>query len=82
MRLFGRKQKGRQIELAVSGMSCEHCEMRVRNALMAVEGVIEAKVDHARGQAVVTVAPDRDISLESLIAAVKEAGYEVEPATE
>ena len=34
--LFKKKAK---IELAVNGMTCGHCEMRVKKALLAVPGV-------------------------------------------
>ena len=57
VRLFGRKQKGKQIKLVVEGMTCEHCQMRVQKALTGVEGVQEAEVDLARKEAVVTVEP-------------------------
>ncbi len=79
-RLFGKK--GKRIELAVRGMTCEHCEMRVKKALMGVEGVRDAEVSRAREQAIVTLDPKAEVMLESLVAAVEVTGYEAEPAGE
>ena len=41
------------VELKVSGMTCPHCEMRVKKALMAVPGVKSAEPDHKKGNVVV-----------------------------
>lgn len=82
VRLFGRKQKGKQIRLAVEGMTCEHCEMRVQKALAGVEGVQEAQVDLAHKEAIVTVDPGQEVEVEALVAAVEAAGYEARPAEE
>ena len=76
IKLFGKK--GNKIELTVHGMSCGHCEMRVKKALMGVEGVVDAEASHVREQAVVTVGPDAQVPMEALVAAVKEAGYDPE----
>lgn len=37
--------------LAVSGMGCPSCAARVRNSLLQLQGVVEAKVDHMSGAA-------------------------------
>jgi copper chaperone CopZ len=78
IKLFGKKAQ--QIELAVTGMTCGHCEMRVQNALKGVAGVIDARADHGRGQAVVKVQNGKDVVMDDLIAAVQEAGYEAKAA--
>ena len=63
-----------EITLRIEGMMCEHCEQRVAKALLAVDGVAEAKTDHTKGSAVlrVTAEPDED----ALRKAVEDAGYE------
>lgn len=61
-------------ELTVDGMSCEHCEATVVEALEAVEGVDSASADHATGS--VTVEGDADPL--DLLVAVQDAGYEAE----
>ena len=61
-------------ELHVEGMMCMHCVKHVTDALQAVEGVEKADVDLKKKRAVVTLAAP--VADETLIAAVKEAGYE------
>jgi Cu2+-exporting ATPase len=80
VKLFGRRKAGQQIELTVRGMTCDHCEMRVQNALREVPGVVEAKADREHERAVITLAPSKNVSQKALVAAVVEAGYEAEPA--
>ena len=74
--LFKKKEK---IELAVKGMTCGHCEMRVKKALLAVPGVQDAEASHEREQATVTV-QDKNVKVDDLVAAVEAAGYEASPA--
>ena len=63
-----------KVELKVSGMNCGHCEMAVNKALLALDGVSEAKADHKAGKAVVEL--DGDVSRQTLVDAVVKAGYE------
>jgi len=79
VKLFGRGKAGEQIELTVRGMTCGHCEMRVQKALKAVPGVVDAEADRENERAVVTLEPNHQVSIEALVAAVAEAGYEAEP---
>ena len=66
-----------QVELKVKGMTCPHCEMRVRKALEAVPGVESAKPDHKKGIAIVEVSGD--VSKETLVKAVNDTElYEAE----
>jgi Cu2+-exporting ATPase len=58
------------IELKVKGMTCAHCEMRVKKALEAVEGVESAKADHKEGIATVTLKPGADVDKQTLVDAV------------
>lgn len=57
------------IELKVKGMTCPHCEMRVKKALEAVSGVKSAKPDHKKG--IVTVDSD-GVSTDALVKAVND----------
>lgn len=68
----------RQVELAVSGMSCASCVGRVEAALKAVPGVIAASVNLATGRAQVSVLGEEAVT-SRLTAAVAKAGYEAEP---
>ena len=58
------------VELKVKGMTCPHCEMRVKKALEAVEGVQSAKADHKAGKATVTLRPGATIDKQRLVDAV------------
>jgi copper chaperone CopZ len=58
------------IELKVKGMSCTHCEMRVKKALEAVEGVESAKANHKTGRATVTLKPGAKVDKHALVDAV------------
>ena len=59
-----------QVELKVKGMTCGHCEMRVRKSLEAILGVKSVKPDHKKGVAVVDVSGD--VSKEALVKAVND----------
>ena len=61
--------------LKVEGMMCGHCEMHVKKALEALDGVTKAEVSHKTGTAVVTL--NQDVSDDVLKQAVAEQGYEV-----
>jgi copper chaperone len=64
-----------QETIEVEGMSCGHCQMRVKKAVEAVEGVQKADVNLQTKQ--VTVDYDAEkANPEKVKAAIKEAGYE------
>jgi copper chaperone CopZ len=58
--------------ISVEGMSCEHCERTVEEALSGVPGVESASAD--RDAASATVEGDADPA--ALVAAVEDAGYD------
>ena len=62
-------------QFPVEGMTCASCVARVERALSAVIGVAEASVNFATEQASVKAGPG--VSLQSLKAAVEQAGYAV-----
>lgn len=63
------------VDLPVEGMTCAMCVERVESALRAVDGVDDASVNLATGQARVQSAAD--LSPASLRDAVADAGYDV-----
>lgn len=65
-------------EYDVTGMSCEHCEVAVREEVSAVTGVEAIEVSAATGRLVVT---GDAVEESAVIAAVDEAGYAAEKAT-
>ncbi|MCQ4332234.1 heavy-metal-associated domain-containing protein [Natronomonas sp. F2-12] len=57
--------------ITVEGMSCEHCERTVEEALEDVDGVARARADRAAGEVKIEGAADPD----RLVAAVEDTGY-------
>ena len=60
----------------VKGMMCQHCEMAVKKAIMAIDGVQDAVVSHDLGTAAVTA--DLKVTDEMIKSAIVSAGYEVQ----
>ncbi|SAL77296.1 cation-transporting ATPase membrane protein [Caballeronia peredens] len=67
----------RTAELAVSGMTCASCVMRVEKVLRRVPGVESVAVNLATEKA--TIHASAAVSDEQLVAAVAKAGYEAAP---
>ena len=61
--------------LKIEGMMCGHCEMHVKKALEALDGVKKAEVSHTAGTAVVTL--EKAVSDDVLKQAVTDQGYQV-----
>ncbi len=61
-------------QFQVTGMTCGHCEMSVREEVAKVAGVDGIEVSAASGSLVVTSAAPVDA--DAVIAAVDEAGYQ------
>ena len=61
--------------LKIEGMMCGHCEMTVKKALEAVDGVQNAEVSHEKGTAVVSLSSD--VSDDILKKAVEDKDYTV-----
>ena len=61
--------------LKIEGMMCGHCEMHVKKALEALDGVKKAEVSHKTGTAVVTL--EKEVSDDVLNKTVADQGYKV-----
>ena len=59
------------IRLNIQGMTCDHCQKTVKEALEGVPGIDKAEVDLDNGSAVAHGAAD----LQVLIGAVENEGY-------
>lgn len=75
MALFGKKE---QVTLKIQGMTCANCQQHVGDALREVPGVVSANVDLAFHRATVSYDPQK-ASVETMLQAVREAGYEASP---
>jgi uncharacterized membrane protein YraQ (UPF0718 family)/copper chaperone CopZ len=73
--LDGQSPPSASVELAVTGMTCDHCTDAVARALEQCQGVASVQVDLAAGRAVVA---GEDFRVEELIASVRAAGYQAE----
>ncbi|WP_448566647.1 CopZ family metallochaperone [Thermus sp.] len=62
------------IKLKVEGMTCNHCVMAVKKALLKVPGVEKAEVYLDKGEALVEGQADP----KALLRAVEEEGYRAE----
>jgi len=58
--------------LTVEGMSCDHCEQTVEDAVTELDGVTDASADEATDTLEIEGTP----SLDAVRATVEEAGYE------
>lgn len=67
-----KKMKERIIK--VNGMMCEHCEMHVKKALEAIDGIDAASADHKKGKVKLTLS--KAVADDAMKAAVTDAGYE------
>lgn len=65
-------------EFNVSGMTCGHCEMSVREEVQEIPGVTEVQVSHQAGRLVVS--STHDVDPDAIVIAVEEAGYQAVPA--
>lgn len=63
-----------ELTLKIEGMSCQHCVMRVKKAIDAIQGVSNSDV--VIGRAVVTF-DETKTSKEAVSAAVEKAGYKI-----
>ena len=61
-------------EFKVTGMNCDHCRMKVENAIKQVEGVTQASVDLKQSTAQVE-GNFNDLAIEE---AIEDAGFSVE----
>ena len=62
------------MKISVKGMMCGHCEMNVKKALEAIDGITSATASHESGT--VTIETSKAVDESAIKAAVEEAGYE------
>lgn len=70
-----KEKKTMEKTLEITGMMCGHCEMAVKKALEAVDGVESADVSHEKGTAVVTLS--KEVSNDVLKKTVENKDYTV-----
>lgn len=68
--------RAKKISLSVNGMSCEHCEQSVVQALAEVSGVDRAKADHSKSRVEVFY-KDEPPNVDIVSEKIRSLGYEV-----
>ena len=66
--------KENSMKISVKGMMCEHCEMHVKKALEAIDGITSATASHK--DALVTIETSKSVDEKLIKAAVTDAGYD------
>ena len=70
------KESKMEKTIEINGMMCQHCEMHVKKALEALDGVESASASHEQGKATVTLKEGASLDEAAVKNAVTEAGYE------
>ena len=67
---------GVQSKFRVTGMTCDHCARRVKEALESLDSVLSAEISVERAEALVT--HDGNLSPDVALGKIRDAGYEGE----
>ncbi len=67
-------KENKDMKIKVNGMMCGHCEMHVKKALEAIDGIDSVVASHEEN--LVTITNSKDVDEAAIKAAVEEAGYE------
>ncbi len=61
------------ITLHIEGIMCPHCENRVKNCLLKIEGIEDAVVSHVDGTAIITTS--KQVDMDAIAIAINQEGY-------
>jgi Cu+-exporting ATPase len=67
----------KKIELKTKGMHCVSCENRIKEAILSLNGVKDAKVDYVTEKATIEFDPSKT-DVKSIMKTIKDVGYEPE----
>ena len=70
------KESKMEKTIEINGMMCQHCEMHVKKALEALDGVESASASHEQKKAIVILKDGASVDEGKVKAAIEEAGYE------
>lgn len=71
--LFPKEETNMKATVKIEGMMCNHCEMTVKKALEALDGVEKADVSHTKGTAVLTL--DKAVADGDIKKAIEDKDY-------
>jgi copper chaperone CopZ len=61
-----------EVTFLIEGMNCQHCIIRIRNAIYTLPGVFNAQID--MGRAVLTI-DESTLTMEDISGMIEKAGY-------
>ena len=61
--------------IPVKGMTCEGCTSAITYAVKKLDGVVDVKVDHEKGNAAVTYEKEK-VDVDKIVAAINKTGFE------
>lgn len=67
---------GVQSKFRITGMTCDHCARRVKEALESLDSVLSAEISVTSAEALVT--HDGNLSPQAALGKIRDAGYEGE----
>ena len=70
------KEQSMEKTIFINGMMCEHCEMHVKKALEALDGVAGVSASHKDKKATVTLKDGASLDEAAVKAAITDAGYD------
>jgi copper chaperone CopZ len=65
------------MELKIKGMTCNHCQMRVKKALESIDGIDGADVDYRKGTAKISVQDESKVNMSKIAEVIEDTGYEL-----
>ena len=65
----------RTINVDITGMHCQSCELLIKDELISLPGIKDVRVDYASGKATVATA-NGQVTEQAIIDAIKQAGYQ------
>ena len=66
-----------EVTIGVYGMTCDHCQKRVADAISSLDGVESVEVDLESERATVSFDPEK-VNLDDIKGAIRKAGYSTE----
>lgn len=64
------------LKLNVTGMACEGCENRIKNALSHISGVTKVTANHSTG--IVEIESTQTLNQEEIIEKIEDLGFDIQ----
>ena len=70
----------KKVVLKVEGMHCEHCALKVQDALKKIDGIKSVKINLNKQQAIITY--KNDLSFDKIKEVIESVGYQYKGVVE